>query len=36
VAYREAGREADARRELSEAVRLAPRDREIRRVLRGP
>jgi hypothetical protein len=35
VAYRDAGREADARRELSEAARLAPRDKEIRRVLRG-
>jgi hypothetical protein len=34
IAYRDAGREADAQRELSEAARLAPRDKEIRRVLR--
>jgi O-antigen ligase len=35
VAYRDAGRPADARRELEAARRLAPRDEGIERVLRG-
>jgi hypothetical protein len=34
VAYRDAGRAGDARRELKEAHRLAPRDEEIDRLLR--
>jgi hypothetical protein len=36
VAYFEAGRNAEARRELREALRLAPRSRAVRRALRRP